>query len=160
MDLPNLLYQYYSLPRHHSQDGGLMIYKSGWRPYRNLQQQQGGSFLSGLGSFLKSGAQAVGKVAAPLAKTLKPVAAKVGKKLIKIGMHTLKDWAQQKNLNDAIQDNLHHAGVETATEVEQHLDAPTEEQQQHGSGRKHKHKMIMTAVPKKRPRKRDCFDVL
>ena len=96
---------------------------------------------------------------APLAKALKPVAAKVGKKLIKIGVHTLKDWVQQKNLNDAIQDNLRHAGVETANEVEQHIN-----ESQTGSGGRNKCKqqpIVTTAIPKKRKHhKHDCFDVL
>ena len=70
-----MLYNFYSVPRYRSQDGGLMIYKSGWHPYRIPQQQAGGSFLSAL----TSTASSVGKALKPLAKTLKPVAAKVGK---------------------------------------------------------------------------------
>ena len=121
--MTNLLYNYYSTshpPK--QQDGGLMIYKAGWKPYR-LPSQAGGSFLSVLKSMAKS--------LTPIAKSLKPVAEKVGKKLIKIGVHSLKDWAERKNLNEAIQDNLRQAGIESANAVEQYIDSP---QQQEGSG--------------------------
>ena len=78
----NLLYNYYAVSQPMSQDGGCLIYKSGWRLYRAVAHQQGGgglSFLSGLGSMIKSGMAATGKALALLAKALKPVAAKVGK---------------------------------------------------------------------------------
>ena len=50
-------------------------------------------------------------------KTVAPV---VGKKLVKIGMRSLKDWANQKQLNEAIQSNIRQAATETADE---YLDA-------------------------------------
>ena len=136
-------YNYYSIGRSKPQNGGLLICKSGWCPYKH---QYAGSFLSGLTSALKT----TGKVLAPMAKALKPVAAKVGKKLTKISMNTLKDWAEHKNMNDAIQDNLWCAGIETANEVQEHIDA------QEVSG--HKRKM---PIKNKKPRcKHDCFDIL
>ena len=87
---------------------------------------------------VKSGACALGRAAVPLACALKPVVAKVGKKLIKIGIHTLKDWAQNKSINDAVQENLRCAGIETANEIEQSVDGTPpviEPETQEGSGK-------------------------
>ena len=56
-----------------------------------------------------------------IGKAVKTVAPVVGKKLVKIGMRSLKDWANQKQLNEAIQSNLRQAATETADE---YLDAP------------------------------------
>ena len=111
------IYDFYSHPQ--QQRGGLMVYKAAWRPFGSSPpsdsavQQVGNGFLSSLGSFLKplaiSGTKTVGKAI----KTVAPV---VGKKLMKIGMRILKDYANQRNLNDAIQANLRQPAAETAND--------------------------------------------
>ena len=162
----DLLYGYYSVPRPKTQDGGMLIYRSGWRPYRN-KNQQGGSFLSTIKGWFEK------------AKNyFKPVASNVGKKLINIGVGTLKDWAQEKNLNEAIKDNLHQAGIDAVGDIKQHLEKQQilsdaeavaaagrtiAQSQQAGTGRRFKrhHNIIQSAIPSKKPcHKHDCFDVL
>ena len=143
------VYKYYSQP--HKQAGGSYTpYKSGWRPY---QSQAGRGFLSSLGSFLKPMATSAAKNIGTAVKTVAPV---VGKKLMKIGMRSLKDWAQQKQLNEAIQANLRQAATETADE---YLDKPPPPAAQTGNGRRRrKRRHTLVAIRQGGAgRKRDCF---
>ena len=138
------LFDYYSKP--HRQSGGMMMYKAGWKPYESGRQQTGNGFLSSLGSFLKPMATNAAKNIGKAVKTVAPV---VGKKLVKIGMRSLKDWANQKQLNEAIQSNLKQVASETADDYLDKLgDAQT------GNGRR-KRKRILVAkrdIFSKRPR--------
>ena len=136
------VYKYYSQP--HKQAGGSYTpYKSGWRPY---QSQSGRGFLSSLGSFLKPMATSAAKNIGTAVKTVAPV---VGKKLMKIGMRSLKDWASQKQLNEAIQPNLRQVANETADD---YLEPPPA---QSGNGRRRKRRHTLVAT---RGRKiQDCF---
>ena len=133
--------KYYS--QGHQSGGSFTTYKSGWRPY---QSQNGRGFLSSLGSWLKPMASTAAKNIGRAVKTVAPV---VGKKLMKIGMRSLKDWANQKQLNEAIQANLRQTAAETA---DQYLDTgevgggPP----QTGSGRRRRRKRAA-------PPRRDCF---
>ena len=137
------IYKYYSQP--HKQTGGSFTpYKAGWRPY---QSQSGHGFLSSLGSFLKPMATSAAKNIGNAVKTVAPV---VGKKLVKIGMRSLKDWAGQKQLNEAIQANLRQAASETADE---YLDKPPPAQTGNGRRRKRRHTLVATRCRKIQ----DCF---
>jgi hypothetical protein len=137
--------KYYSQPHQPQAGGSFTTYKSGWRPY---QSQNGRGFLSSLGSWLKPMASTAAKNIGRAVKTVAPV---VGKKLMKIGMRSLKDWANQKQLNEAIQANLRQTAAETA---DQYLDTgevgggPPEKQT--GSGRRRRRKRAA-------PPRRDCF---
>ena len=104
------LFDYYSKP--HKQSGEMMMYKAGGKPYES-GRQTGNEFLSSLGSFLKPMATNAAKNIGKAVKTVAPV---VGKKLVNIGMQSLKDWANQKQLNEATQSNLRQAATETADE--------------------------------------------
>ena len=110
--MTDLIFDYYSKPQRVQWGGSLQIYRSGWRPYAR-SQQDGFNFLHSLGSFLKPMATSAAKNVRKAVKTVAPV---VGKKLVKIGMRSLKDWANQKQLNEAIQANLKRAASETADE--------------------------------------------
>ena len=137
------IYKYYSQP--HLQAGGSFTpYKAGWRPaYRS---QSGRGWMSSLGSFLKPMATSAAKNIGNAVKTVAPV---VGKKLVKIGMRSLKDWANQKQLNEAIQSNLRQAASETADEYLDKAPAQT------GNGRRRKRRHTLVAT---RGRKiQDCF---
>jgi len=143
---PDLLYDYYSKP--HKQSGGMKMYKAGWKPNES-GRQTGNGFLSSLGSFLKPMATNAAKNIGKAVKTVAPV---VGKKLVKIGMRSLKDWANQKQLNEAIQSNLRQAATETADE---YLEKPADAPAQTGNGRRRKRKRILVAkrdIFSKRPR--------
>jgi adenylosuccinate synthase len=83
-------------------------------------------------------------------KTVAPV---VGKKLMKIGMRSLKDWAQQKQLNEAIQSNLRQVANETADDYLEPQPAA-----QAGNGRRRrKRRHTLVAVRGRKTQIRDCF---
>ena len=139
------IYNYYSQP--HRQTGGSFTpYKAGWRP----AYQSGRGWMSSLGNFLKPMATNAAKNIGKAVSTVAPV---VGKKLVKIGMRSLKDWANQKQLNEAIQSNLRQAASETADE---YLDKPPA---QTGNGRRRrKRRHTLVAIRQGGAgKKRDCF---
>ena len=149
----DIISDYYSKSH---QRGGLLVYKSGWRPYGHVPvtRQAGNGFLTSLGSMLKPMATSAAKNIGKAVKTVAPV---VGKKLLKIGMRSLKDWASQRQLDDAIQSNLRRAATETADEYLG--DQPQPIHPQSGNGRRRKKPAALTNIKKvKRRRIRDIFD--
>ena len=154
------IFDYYLRSRVQQYGGNMVIYKAGWKPH---YQQQGGSgphgFLSSLSSFLKPLASSAAKNVGRAVKS----GYCGGKKLMKIGMQSLKDWAIQKQLNEAIQANLRSVAAETADEYAD--GGPPDPSQgaaavarQAGSGRRRrKRSMLMPIPPKRRRRYNDIF---
>lgn len=159
--IADIIADYYSKPH---QRGGLMVYKSGWKPYGSTKTpyyQEGNGFLTSLGSLLKPMASSAAKNIGKAVKTVAPV---VGKKLLKIGMRSLKDWASQRQLDDAIRSNMRRVAGETANEYledapGEELDQPQKVPPQSGSGRRRKRKKDGShRHTAKRRRIRDIFD--